>query len=204
MPNHKAHLSRIPALSVAAVALLPLLSGCGYGELPAQRERARAAWAEVAEQHQRRSELAALLAESLRASATSADAVNAVLKARASESEVGIKADALPDATSFGKFREADKAVAEALRNLLASARNDPAAMQSQGFSELKSQVDGTELRIAASHFDFADTARIYNTSLRTLPGLLWARLWYRDHGPIETFSIAETRIVPRDAAASR
>ena len=46
---------RTPVLAVAAVTLT--LGGCGYNTIPTQEEAARAKWADVEAQYQRRADL---------------------------------------------------------------------------------------------------------------------------------------------------
>ena len=42
---------------------------------------------------------------------------------------------------------------------------------------------------------DYIEAVRIYNTSLKTLPTMLWARFWFTDAKPFETFTIPEEKL---------
>ena len=61
-----------------------------------------------------------------------------------------------------------------------------------QNFLALQSQLEGTENRIAVARRDYIEAVRVYNTELKTFPGLLWASTLYRSYKPMETFTVAE------------
>ncbi|MDO8535143.1 MAG: LemA family protein, partial [Xanthobacteraceae bacterium] len=53
-------------------------------------------------------------------------------------------------------------------------------------------QLEGTENRVAVARRDYIEAVRLYNTELRTVPGVFWATLLYRNNKAMETFTIAE------------
>jgi LemA protein len=61
-----------------------------------------------------------------------------------------------------------------------------------QNFLALQSQLEGTENRIAVARRDYIESVRLYNTELKTFPGVLWASTLYRSYKPMETFTVAE------------
>jgi LemA protein len=67
-----------------------------------------------------------------------------------------------------------------------------PDLKSNQNFLALQSQLEGTENRIAVARRDYIEGVRVYNTELKTVPGLLWASTIYRSYKPMETFTVAE------------
>ena len=67
-----------------------------------------------------------------------------------------------------------------------------PDLKSNQNFLALQSQLEGTENRIAVARRDYIEAVRVYNTELKTFPGVLWASTLYRDHKPMETFTVAD------------
>ena len=55
----------LPAVLMMAI-VLPLLAGCGYNTIPTAEENAKAAWSEVLNQYQRRSDLIPNLVETVK------------------------------------------------------------------------------------------------------------------------------------------
>ena len=66
-----------------------------------------------------------------------------------------------------------------------------PDLKSNQNFLALQSQLEGTENRIAVARRDYIEAVRVYNTELRTFPGVLWASTFYRSNKPMETFTAA-------------
>ena len=86
-----------------------------------------------------------------------------------------------------------------ALSRLLAVVENYPDLKASQNFLALQAQLEGTENRIAVARRDYIEAVRVYNTSLRTFPTVLWASLWFTDNEPFQTFTIdAEDMDAPK------
>jgi LemA protein len=52
----------------------------------------------------------------------------------------------------------------------------------------LQSQIEGTENRIAIARRDYNEAARVYNTTLRTFPGIFWAKTFQSGQKPAQLF----------------
>ncbi len=180
--------------------LAPLLSACGFNTIPTAEERAKAAWSEVLNQYQRRADLIPNLVETVKAyAAHEREVLEAVVEARAKATQVTVSADALTDPEAFKAFQEGQSALTGALSRLLAVVENYPDLKASQNFLALQAQLEGTENRIAVARRDYIEAVRVYNTSLKTLPSMIWAWLWFTDNEPYENFSVAEDKIdVPK------
>ena len=61
----------------------------------------------------------------------------------------------------------------------------------------LQSQLEGTENRIAVARRDYIEAVRVYNTELKTFPGVLWASTVFRGNKPMAEFAAGETAQTP-------
>jgi len=185
---------------IAALTGLLLLAGCGVNDIPTYEEQAKAAWSEVLNQYQRRSDLVPNLVATVKGSAAfERETLEAVVAARAKATQVQVTADTLTNPEAFRAFQQSQDALTSALARLLVVAERYPDLKASQGFLTLQSQLEGTENRIAVARRDYIDAVARYNTELRTFPGRLWAALLYSDAKPMETFTIpAEQQAAPK------
>jgi len=183
-----------PALLLLLV--LPLLAGCGFNTIPTQEEQAKAAWSEVLNQYQRRADLIPNLVETVKGYAShERETLEAVVEARARATQVTLPAEALSNPDAFRAFQEGQAGLTGALSRLLAVVENYPDLKANQNFLALQAQLEGTENRIAVARRDYIEAVRAYNTSLKTLPSMLWARFWFTDNKPFETFTVAEDKL---------
>nr|WP_246259144.1 MULTISPECIES: LemA family protein [Chelativorans] len=172
---------------------LPLLSGCGFNTIPTQEEQAKAAWSEVLNQYQRRADLIPNLVETVKGYAShEREVLEGVVEARAKATQVQISPEMLTNPDAFRAFQESQAQLTGALSRLLAVVENYPDLKANQNFLALQAQLEGTENRIAVARRDYIEAVRQYNTSLRIFPTILWARFWYTDAQPMQTFTIAE------------
>ncbi|UUP17428.1 LemA family protein [Nitratireductor thuwali] len=188
---------RLPAPSmrgaIILLALLPLLSACGFNTIPTREEQAKAAWSEVLNQYQRRADLIPNLVETVKGYAShEREVLQAVVEARARATSVQISPDMLDNPEAFRAFQESQSQLTSALSRLLAVVENYPDLKASHNFLALQAQLEGTENRIAVARRDYIEAVRLYNTSLRTLPTMLWAKFWFTDAEPLPSFTVSE------------
>jgi LemA protein len=183
-----------PVLRAAALLFLALsLSGCGVNNIPTYEEQAKAKWADVNNQHQRRADLIPNLVETVKGYARQErETLEAVVNARARATSVQVTPDIVNDPVKFKQFQDAQSQLSGALGRLIAVSENYPDLKSNQNFLTLQSQLEGTENRIAVARRDYIESVRAYNTEMRTFPGVLWASTLYRSHKPMETFTVAE------------
>lgn len=180
-------------LALAVLLVLPLLAGCGFNTIPTNEERARAAWSEVLNQYQRRADLIPNLVETVKGyAAHERQVLEAVVEARAKATQVQVSPEMLQDPAAFEAFQASQAELTGALSRLLAVVENYPDLRASQNFLALQAQLEGTENRIAVARRDYIEAVRVYNTSLRTFPSLIWAWLWFTGNEPFQNFTIAE------------
>jgi LemA protein len=188
-------LRKLPWLAFVAVfALAPVsLSGCGVNRLPTLDEQVKAAWSEVLNQYQRRSDLIPNLVQTVKGYAHQEQQVlTQVIEARAKATQVQLPADILSNPQAFHQFEQNQAAIGGALGRLLAVSENYPDLKSNQNFLALQSQLEGTENRIAVARRDYIAAVQTYNTELRTIPGRWMAAWLYPDLKVRETFSISE------------
>jgi LemA protein len=178
---------------LAAFVLALNLAGCGVNAIPTQEERARAAWSEVLNQYQRRSDLIPNLVETVKGYAQQErDVFIQVTEARAKATQIKIDPSILTDPEAFKRFQEVQAELSGALGRLLAVSERYPDLKSSQNFLTLQAQLEGTENRVAVARRDYIEAVRAYNTELKTFPGIIWATVLYRNNKPMETFTIDE------------
>lgn len=187
----------LPRRNMFAAALIllitPLLAGCGFNTIPTEEELAKAAWSEVQNQYQRRADLIPNLVETVKGYAThEKDVLEGVVEARAKATQVQISPEMLTDPAAMKAFQDSQSQLTGALSRLLAVVENYPDLKANQNFLALQAQLEGTENRIAVSRRDYIEAVRVYNTSLRTMPTMIWAMIWYRDAKPFANFTTTD------------
>jgi LemA protein len=182
------------------LVLLPVLSGCGYNTIPTAEEKAKAAWSEVLNQYQRRADLIPNLVETVKGYAShEKEVLEGVVEARAKATQVTVTPETLSNPDAFKKFQESQAGLTSALSRLLAVVENYPDLKANQNFLALQAQLEGTENRIAVARRDYIEQVRVYNTTLKTFPSILWAKLWFTGNAPFQNFTVAEDKIeVPK------
>ncbi len=174
----------LPALAVAVV-----LSGCGINSIPTNDEKTKAAWGEVQNQYQRRADLIPNLVSTVKGYAAQEKSVLVeVTEARASATQVKVDASTISDPAKFQQYAAAQDKLSGVLGRLMMIQENYPDLKSNQNFLALQSQLEGTENRIAIARRDYNETARIYNTSLRTFPSVIWAKTLYGSQKPAQIF----------------
>lgn len=189
----------IIARLLALTLLAALAAGCGINNIPAYDEGAKAAWADVQNQYQRRADLVPNLVEVVKGyAAHEQETLQAVVEARAKVGTMQVSGDMLNDPAAMKAFEENQAKLTSALSRLLVVAEQYPDLKANENFLTLQAQLEGTENRIAVARRDYIQAVQRYNTELRTFPGRIWASLLYSDLQPRETFAApAETATAP-------
>jgi LemA protein len=182
------------------IAMNVVLSGCGVNAIPSYEEQAKAGWAQVLNQYQRRADLIPNLVETVKAAANfERSTLEAVVNARAKVAQTPIPPDILTNPEAMRQFQENQGALTAALSRLMVVVERYPELKANQSFLTLQAQLEGTENRIAVARRDFIDAVRLYNTELKTIPGRWWAALLYPDAKEMAQFQVDEaTTEVPK------
>jgi LemA protein len=174
------------------------VSGCGYNTIPTLEEQAKARWGDVQNQYQRRADLIPNLVATVQGYAKQEkEVLTSVVEARAKATSARIDASQLSDPDKIKQFQDAQAQLTGALGRLLAVSENYPELKSNQNFLALQSQLEGTENRISVARRDYIEAVRAYNTSLKTLPTLIWAATLFRSNKPIAEFAASETAQAP-------
>jgi len=180
----------------AVMALLTIgltLSGCGYNTIPTLEEQAKARWADVQNQYQRRADLIPNLVATVQGyAAQEKNVLTAVIEARAKATQVKVDASQLTDPEKLKAFQDAQNQLTGALGRLLAVSENYPDLKSNANFLALQSQLEGTENRIAVARRDYIEAVRTYNTALRTFPTVIWAKTAFSGNKPMAEFTATE------------
>ena len=132
-----AFLSRLRAIALAVLAGLTVAS-CGYNAIPTLEESAKAQWAEVENQYQRRSDLIPNLVATVQGYAKQEkDVLTAVTEARAKATSIHVDAADLTDPDKVKQMQDAQNALSGALGRLLAVSENYPDLKSNQNFLAL-------------------------------------------------------------------
>ena len=168
------------------------LTACGVNVIPTQQEQAKAQWAEVQTQYQRRADLIPNLVSTVQGYARQEQAVLVqVTQARADATQVRVDASTITDPAAFARYQAAQDQLSGVLGRLLAITENYPDLKSNQNFLALQSQLEGTENRVAIARRDYNEAVRLYNTSLRTFPTVIWAKTFHSGSKPAVPFQAA-------------
>ena len=178
---------------LAVLGLGLTLSACGYNTIPTLQETAKARWADVQNQYQRRADLIPNLVATVQGYAAQKKSVlTAVVEARAKATQIKLDASDLTDPDKLKAFQDAQNQLTGVLGRLLAVTENYPDLKSNANFLALQSQLEGTENRIAVARRDYIDAVRAYNLSLRTFPTVLWAKTVFSGEKPMAEFAATE------------
>ena len=156
------------------------LAGCGLNSVPTAEETAKARWADVQNEYQRRADLVPNLVATVKGYATQEKSVLiGVTEARAKATSIQVSADDLTNPAKIQQFGAAQGELSQALGRLLMVTENYPDLKSNQNFLALQSQLEGTENRITIARRDYNEAVRAYNTRIRTFPDAIGAKIFY-------------------------
>src|SRR5450755_3621350 len=124
------------------------LSGCGYNTMQAGDQQIKAAWAEVVNQYQRRTDLVPNLVNTVKGFAQQEkDVLLGVTNARSKVGSIQATPEVLNDPAAFQKFQAAQGELSSALSRLLVVTENYPQLKSDALFHVLLTELEGTENR---------------------------------------------------------
>ncbi len=170
--------SVILGVIVFVIALLGM-NACGsYNTMVEKNETVTSQWQQVENQYQRRMDLIPNIVSTVQGQADfEKSTLQAVIEARAAATQVKLDPSKL-DEESMKKFQAVQGQLSSALSRLLVVSENYPNLQANQGFSELRTQLEGTENRIANERMKFNNTAQDFNTYIQKFPKNLWAGMF--------------------------
>ena len=167
-------------LLIAAAVILGLFVWVKntYNGLVTADEGVKAAWSQVENVYQRRADLIPNLVATVKGYAShESSTLEAVIEARAKATQVTVDPDKLTE-ESIAAFQSAQGELGNAIGRLLVSVEQYPDLKANQNFLELQAQLEGTENRITVERQKFNDTAKAYNTQVRSFPANIVASMF--------------------------
>ncbi len=153
------------------VALLLVASGCGpcgYNRIVSEEQQVEAAWGQVENQLQRRSDLIPNLVQVAKGYASHEKGVfDDIANARAAMLGAGSRADKIQSASQLDG----------AIGRLLVVTENYPNLKADGNFQRLMDELAGTENRLAVERKRYNEAVQQYNSDVRGIPGSWWARV---------------------------
>lgn len=169
---------------IAIVAVIAIWGVSSYNGLVKMDESVSTAWSNVENQYQRRSDLIPNLVNTVKGyAAHEKETFQAVTEARSKATQMSVSADNLTP-EKLQAYQKAQGEVGVALGRLLAITEAYPDLKANENFKELQAQLEGTENRISVERRNFNETARAYNTNIRTFPRNLIAGICGFDKRP--------------------
>ena len=164
--------STIILLSVVGVIALIIFWSIGsYNSIVKMDESINGSWAQVENVYQRRADLIPNLVSSVKGyAAHEKETFQMVVEARAKATSITLSVDALKDPQAFQKFQNSQGELSSALTRLMAISENYPDLKANENFSQLQSQLEGTENRISVERKNFNSAVQSLNTKIKTFP----------------------------------
>jgi LemA protein len=156
------------------------LTGCGLNSVPTSEENVNAKWGNLQSEYQRRSDLIPNLVRTVeRYADQERDVLTQVTQARAQASSVQLRPEDLSDPAKVRAFNEAQTSLGSSLGRLLVTFERYPDLKSNQNFLTLQSQIEGTENSILVARRDYNEAVQGYNTTIRTFPDAIGAKVFY-------------------------
>ena len=169
------------------------LSGCGYNNLQAQDEQVTAAWSEVVNQYQRRSDLVPNLVKVVQQYAKQEQEVFTQVAAASSQAGgITVTPELLNDPEAMERYAAAQDQMTGALSRLMAVSERYPELKSDALFQDLQAQLEGTENRITVARNRYIQEVQGYNTTVRQFPTNITAKVFGMDAKP--NFSVANEK----------
>lgn len=157
------------------------LAGCGLNSVPRAEEVVNAEFANLEAEYQRRNDLIGNLVETVKGAAGSEERIlTQVTEARSRATSVNLTPAQLSDPQAVRAYNDAQAGLSQA-RSLLGTVVMEryPQLQSQQRFSDLMVALEGTENRIRTQRRDYNEAVRQYNTTIRTFPDAIGAKIFY-------------------------
>jgi LemA protein len=166
--------------AVAAALMALPLAACGLNSVPTAEETAKARWADVQNEYQRRADLIPNLISTVKGYAKQeSDVLTRVTEARANAGRIQLSGDDLKDPAKVQQYANAQNGLSAALTQLRPLQEAYPDLKSNANFMALQSQLEGTENRITIARRDYNGAVQDYNTRIRTFPDAVGAKIFY-------------------------
>jgi LemA protein len=185
---------RLRILALFAPVLL-LLTACGVNSIPTAEENAKARWADVQTELQRRNDLIGNLVETVKGFARQEREVLTEAAARASANQIQVTGDQLTDPAAMARLAEAQGRINVSLQRLQEAY---PELTSQRNFESLQVDLSGTENRISRARERYNQAVQEYNTTIRTFPAVIGARVIYGSKPMVPFEATPESQQAPK------
>lgn len=169
---------------IALVAVLVIAGLVGVGQfngLVGAEQSVNEGWAQVENTYQRRTDLIPNLVATVKGMAEfEQETLQNVVEARSRVGQISGQAteQILNDPAKFAQFQQAQDGLSSALSRLLVVMERYPELKATEGYSNLMTQLEGTENRITVERQRYIQTVQDYNTFIRQFPTNLTAMVF--------------------------
>lgn len=156
------------------------LAGCGINSVPTAEENAKAKWADVQAAFQERANLIPNLANIVKSAAAQENkTLTEVIQARAQATapNIQVNPEDLSNPAKMAAFQAAQNQLSGSLSRLLVSVEQYPELKSQEGYLKLQDQLEGQENRVRITLRDYNEAVRGYNTTIRTFPDVIGAKV---------------------------
>ena len=173
------NVARLVIVGTAALSI----AGCGINSVPTAEEKAKAKWADVQATFQERANLIPNLASVAKGAADQEKGILVgVVEARAKATSIQVNPGDLNDPAKMKAFQDAQNQLSTSMAGfgrLLANVEAYPELKSITNYQMLQSQMEGQENRIRVAIRDYNGAVQEYNTTIRTFPDAIGAKVFY-------------------------
>jgi LemA protein len=163
---------------LGVIIVICMIGGCSYNGMVSKEEAVKAKWGAVQSDYQRRADLIPNLVATVKGVANfEKSTLVEVTNARARATSIQVDPTKLTPET-IQKYQAAQGQLSTALGRLLVASENYPNLKANDNFSSLQASLEGTENRINVSRRDFNDAVQDYNTTIRSFPAVITAKIF--------------------------
>lgn len=160
------------------VLLLGMNACSSYNGMVKKNQGVTSQWQQVENEYQRQMDLIPNIVNAVQGQASfEKSTLEAVIAARASATQVKLDPSKLDDA-SIQKMDQVQGQLSSAISRLLVVSENYPQLQANQGFSELRTELEGSQNRISDERRKFNKAAEDYNVYIQTFPKNIWAGMF--------------------------
>jgi LemA protein len=169
-------------IAVGAVVIILLIwVAASYNSLVRLDQATQSQWGNVESAYQRRADLVPNIVATVKGAANfEQQTLTAITQARAQVGQVtsGAVENIANNPEAFQRFEQAQGQLSSALSRLLVVAERYPELKATQGFSDLRIQLEGTENRIKVERDRFNEAAQAFNYKRDSFPTVMIAGLF--------------------------
>lgn len=168
-------MKRSSIIIIGIVAVLAVYVAITFNGFVKKEEYVTLKWNEVQNVYQRRLDLIPNLESIVKSGADyEKDVLESVTVARAKATGIQVTATG----EGFEELNKAQDELAAATNRLIISVEKYPEIRGTKAFKDFQTQLEGTERRIKIARKDFNESVQVYNSSVRTLPSSLVAKVF--------------------------